>query len=290
MSRLTYALITPVRDDEENLARLASCVTEQRRLPQKWVIVDNGSIDGSTELAASLAERHDWIEVATSHPTANAEPGAPIVRAFHAGLERIHGKPDVVVKLDADVSFAPDYFEGLLECFDNEPRLGIVSGECLELRGGDWKPVYVTEGHARGATRAYRRQCLDDLLPLPERMGWDTVDELKANVRGWNTGIASGSAFYHHRAVGERDGLPWARWVRQGTACHYVGYRFPYLVLRTARRSLRNPAAVGMIVGYLSAASRRREKLDDPAVLEHLRRRQSFRRLHLRVRETLGRI
>src|SRR5262249_8904854 len=112
-------------------------------------------------------------------PTAAAQPGAPIVRAFHAGLERLPTPtPAVVVKLDADVSFAEGYFETLVREFERDSSLGIASGDCLEERDGQWRTMHVTEGHARGATRAYRWKCLCELLPLPERMGWDSIDEL----------------------------------------------------------------------------------------------------------------
>jgi biofilm PGA synthesis N-glycosyltransferase PgaC len=286
---VSYALVTPVRDDVENLERLAACVAEQTMLPKRWIIVDNGSVDDTGQRARELAAKHDWIELCTSPATTVAEPGAPIVKAFHAGLARLSDPVDVVVKLDADVSFDTDYFERLLLAFEHQPLLGIASGECLELRNREWRSTHVTAGHARGATRAYRWECLQELLPLPERMGWDTADELQANVRGWETGTVRDLAFYHHREVGSRDGLPWTRWVRQGEACHYLGYSLSYLLLRTLHRSIRQPAAVGMLVGYLSAAVRRGDRLDDIAVREHLRSRQSLRRLHLRAREAFGR-
>jgi biofilm PGA synthesis N-glycosyltransferase PgaC len=285
---LTYALVTPVRDEEENLRRLAEAVAGQTVTPTRWLIVDNGSHDGTPELAQELERQYHWVNALSSPGTPSAQPGGPVVRAFHVGLEQINEPADVVVKLDADVSFEPAYFEHVLRAFSDDPDLGIASGECLERRGTAWKISHVTSGHARGATRAYRWQCLHELLPLPERFGWDTVDEVKANVLGWKTGTIPGVCFYHHRDVGARDGAPWSRWVRQGDGAHYLGYRFPYLLARTMHRSLRNPAALGMLVGYASAVARRLPRHEDPAVLAHLRKRQSLRRLPSRAREALG--
>ena len=234
---MRYALITPVRDDAENLERLSGSVLEQTVQPERWIVVDNGSVDATRECVTKLAGQWSWIDLASSAATAAAEPGAPIVKAFHAGLRLVPQPVDIVVKLDADVSFDADYFERMLSAFAADPTLGIASGECFELRSGEWQPTYVTAGHARGATRGYRWECLQELLPLPERMGWDTADELQANVRGWRTGVIRGLAFYHHREVGARDGLPWTRWLRQGEASHYLGYSFSYLLLRTLHRS-----------------------------------------------------
>jgi poly-beta-1,6-N-acetyl-D-glucosamine synthase len=290
MTELTYALVTPVRDDEPNLRRLAEAVTSQQAAPKSWVIVDNGSKDGTIELARELQRRHVWVRVLSSPPTEVAEPGGPVVRAFHTGVQGLKEPTDVVVKLDADVSFEADYFQRLLSEFSSDRRLGIASGECLEQNAGRWQVRPVTAGHARGATRAYRWDCLQAVLPLPERLGWDTVDEVKANVLGWTTGTIPGVRFYHHRPVGARDGAPWSRWVRQGSGAHYVGYRFPYLLARTIHRSLRNPAALGMLVGYFGAVARRSERHEDRAVLEHLRKRQSMHQLPRRAREALGRV
>src|SRR5207244_1712761 len=127
------------------------------------------------------------------------------------------------------------------------------------------------------------------LLPLPQRFGWDTVDEVKANVLGWKTGTIAGVCFYHHRPVGARDGAAWSRSVRQGSGAHYLGYRFSYLLARTLHRAVSNPAALGMFVGYAAAAAGRSETHPDRAVVEHLRQRQRMHRLPLRVREALGR-
>jgi hypothetical protein len=286
---LTYALVTPVRDEHENLQRLAASIADQTVPPAEWIIVDNGSRDGTLDLVRTLEESTGYVRGLATEPTAAAEPGAPIVRAFHAGVAALREPYDVVVKLDGDVSFDPNYFECLLAAFAQDERLGIASGECLEEAGGVWIVRPVTSGHARGATRAYRRECLDAVLPLPERLGWDTVDEVKANVLGYTTGTLPGVCFYHHRPVGARDGAPWSRWVRQGSGAHYLGYTFPYLLARTLHRAVRNPAALGMLFGYAGAAARRAERHADRSVIEHLRRRQSLAQLPLRVREALGR-
>jgi biofilm PGA synthesis N-glycosyltransferase PgaC len=286
---MSYALVTPARDEAANLQRLAQSVLTQTVRAEHWVIVDNGSGDGTRDVASALARAHPWIRLIVADGTAVAEPGQPIVRAFHLGLAEMTAPVDVVVKLDADVSFEPDYFERLLAEFATDPALGIAGGDCLEEEDGAWVVRHVTEGHVRGAARAYRWTCLQQVLPLEEQVGWDGIDELKANVRGWSTRIVDGLFFYHHRSVGERDGARTARWLRQGRASYLMGYRFSYLLLRTAHRSLRDPAALAMTWGYVGAALRREPRFSDELVRRHLRRRQSLRRLPLRALEALGR-
>ena len=290
MTELTYALVTPARDEAANLSRLARSLATQTHLPERWVIVDNGSSDETPEVLDELARRFSWVRTATVTGTAKPVPGAPIVRAFHAGLRILGCEPDIVVKLDADTSMEADHFRRLLEEFAADPALGIASGTCLEQGAdGEWRPMRTTAGHVRGAARAYRRECLQQVLPLEERVGWDGIDELKASVLGWTTRMLPDLTFYHHRPLGSRDGSRTARWRSQGEASYYMGYRFSYLVLRSVHRARRDVAALAMISSYAAAALKREPRCADDAVRAHLRRRQSLRYLGLRAREAFGR-
>ena len=286
--RLRYAAITPARNEAGNLPRLASCLAAQTVAPSRWILVDNGSSDETPEVAADLATRYSWVEV-INVPNETTRPGAPVVRAFNAGLETLDTPVDVVVKLDADVSFDNDYFEGLLLAFEHEPALGIASGECFELEAGEWRPVFVTGDHVRGATRAYRATCLSDIGPLPEEMGWDGVDELKASILGWHTKSLADRHFFHHRAVGERDGAR-ARWLAEGRCAHYMGYRVSYLVARTIGRAIRDRdlAVFAMPWAFFLAAVRHDERYGDERVRRYLRSQQSLRCLPVRFLESFG--
>lgn len=283
-----YSAITPVRDEAENLRRLAASLREQQLRPLEWIVVDNGSQDETRDVVAALAAEHDWIRLLSVPPASRAVPGKPIVRAFHAGIAALAREAEVVVKLDADVSFEPDYFERLLAAFRAEPKLGIAGGVCMELDDGAWHPTFVTGDHVRGAVRAYRWKCLQDVLPLEERMGWDGIDELKANVLGWTTRILPDLSFRHHRPVGARDGRPHRRWQALGEGAHYMGYRPWYLVLRSLHHARRDIAALAMIWSYVGAALRREPVYGDAAVRAHLRRQQSLANLPRRIREARG--
>jgi glycosyltransferase involved in cell wall biosynthesis len=261
----------------------------QTRLPEAWVIVDNGSIDETLSHARSLAATHPWIDAAASDPAAAAEPGPPIVRAFMAGVERLPSPVDVLVKLDADVSFDDQHFEKLLDAFAADSRLGMAGSVCLEKRDGTWAEASVPANHVRGAVRAYRWSCFEDVAPIEARLGWDTVDELKAHLAGWRTGTIDGITFRHHRLVGARDGRRWERARRQGHASHYLGYRPWYLVMRAIRRFFEDPAELALVWGYCEAAWGRETRYPDEAVRHEVRRRQSLQQLAPRLMQTMRR-
>jgi biofilm PGA synthesis N-glycosyltransferase PgaC len=291
---LSYALVTPARDEATNLRRLVRCLDEQTLTPDEWIVVDDASIDGSAETAAELGQERPWMR-SISSPAGNDREGllrdgrraGRDVVAFKAGVAALRARPDVLVKLDADVSFAPDYFERLITALEADPRLGIAGGKCYELEGDKWRPYHVTGGHVRGATRAYRWACFEDVSPLEERIGWDGLDEIRAKLSGWTTREISDLPFYHHRNLGARDGARQA-WILQGELAHYMGYRVSYMVLRALFRARREPAALAMVGGYLSARRRRKPRCPDAAVRAYLRREQSVRNLPTRMRQARG--
>jgi len=288
-AELEYAAVTPARNEAENLRRLAECLAEQRSRPREWVIVDNGSTDDTAVVAAELAREHRWIRLVDLPGEPGLVRGGPIARAFEAGLAALDEPVDVVVKLDADVSAEPDYFSRLLARFSTDSSLGMASGTCYERENGHWRQRHVTGTSVWGASRAYRWACLSDVLPLERSMGWDGIDELKANLHGWRTATFKDLPFRHHRREGERDGKRRAGWAAQGRAAYYMGYRAWYLVVRSLYQATRDPSALAMIVAYGSAAARREPRCADAGVRAYLRRRQSLRSMPVRLLEALGR-
>jgi hypothetical protein len=118
-------------------------------------------------------------------------------------------------------------------------------------------------------------------------MGWDGIDEVQANARGWRTGTLTDLPFRHHRREGEREAHRRAVWTAEGEIAHYMHYRASYLFLRAAFRAAREPAASAMLWGYFRAALSRTPRCPDAAARRYLRRRQSLREVPLRVREAL---
>jgi biofilm PGA synthesis N-glycosyltransferase PgaC len=284
----TYAVITPARDEAGHLPRLAAAMAAQTIPPRQWIVVENGSGDDTMAVARRLAAELDWMRIVVCEPPSRAARGAPVVHAFHAGLAALDVGVDGVAKVDADVSFGVDYFERLLAAFVRDPKLGLASGTCYDRLTGSAKERPVTGDHVWGAARLYRWSCLQDVLPLEERMGWDGIDVVKAQTHGWHTATLRELPFQHHRLEGARDGSRWTAWAAQGHAARFMRYRPSYLVLRSLHRALREPAAVAILWGYLAAASRREPRCDDTAVVARLRAGQRFRLLPARAREALG--
>jgi glycosyltransferase involved in cell wall biosynthesis len=279
MSLPSYAIVTPARNERDNLARLAESVVAQDHLPDRWVIVDDGSDDGMGAVAHDLAREHHWITVLDSgqgsEELAEGRRRGRDLLAFHAGL-RVLPRVDVFVKVDADTSFDARYFAELLRRFAEQPDLGIAGGCCYELQDGSWERIKVSDTHPRGASRAYRWALLEDVFALEPELGWDGVDEVMAELRGYRTAGFHDIGFRHHRKVGEREGR-----LRAGAAlgrqAWYMGYRPSYLMLRAVYRARENAAALAMVWGYGAAAASGAPQCPHPTVTDRIRDGQRLR-------------
>jgi biofilm PGA synthesis N-glycosyltransferase PgaC len=280
MTLPSYAVVTPARNERENLARLAECMFAQRARPACWMIVDDGSDDGMGEWALSLSREHDWILVGStgegSNGLADGRRQGRDLLAFWHGLRGLPHPVDIFVKVDADTSFEPDYFERLMGRFSEQPDLGIAGGSCYELRNGVWERIKVAGSHPRGASRAYRWELLDDVFELEPLLGWDGVDEVMAELRGYRTEGFKDLGFKHHRKVGEREGR-----VRAGSAlgrqAWYMGYRPTYVVLRALYRARENPTSLAMVWGYAASAATRAPRCPHPTITKRVRHGQRLR-------------
>jgi biofilm PGA synthesis N-glycosyltransferase PgaC len=289
----SYAVVTPAHDEADNLPRLAAALAAQTSPPAEWIVVEDASSDGTPSVLQQLAAEHPWLRIVDAPPRvaglAAAPRGGRVVRAFSAGIDSLGPGRALVAKVDADISFAPDYFERLMGAFAADARLGIASGTCYQHDGRDWRQFYGTAASVWGAARVYRRECLEQILPLEERMGWDGIDVVKANVAGWKTDILLDLPFFHHRLEGSREDGNRRAWAAQGEAAHYMGYRFSYVVARTLFRARRDPAALSMLAAYLGCIARRRPRYPNRDVRDFVRRQQQLRKLPSRKREALGR-
>jgi glycosyltransferase involved in cell wall biosynthesis len=257
MSGLSYAVISPAKDEAERIGKTIESMLRQTVRPARWVIVDDGSSDNTSEIVKPYTQSEDWISLIRVNRDAKRRIGSAEIRAFETGLHSLEGQTfDLVVKLDCDVILEPDYFERLIAHFEADPKLGIASGVYLEQKGDAWTEVAMPSYHASGASKMIRAKCLSDIGGFPLLPGWDTVDEIKAQTRGWKTRHFSELKFYHLRQEGAAIG-GWKTGILHGHIYYVTGGGLFFLVFKSLHRLVAGRpillGGVAMLWGYLKA-------------------------------------
>lgn len=284
-----YAIVSPARDEEQYLERTIHSVLKQTVKPSRWVIVDDGSQDRTPEIARRYAQAYDWITALTVRSEQRA-PGAGVIRAFNAGYAILEQDTfDLIVKLDCDVELPSDYFEQLINRFCADARLGIASGVYLECNRGRWTHVRMPAYHAAGASKVLRTACFRDIGGFVPVRGWDTIDQIKAQMTGWTTMHFPELAFYHLRREGAAIGFLRTS-LQSGEGYYRTGGGPLFFALKAVQRAFRGkPLFAGaalMIFGYVRASLQRKQLLVSAAEAKFYRR-QLNRRILKRARDVV---
>lgn len=192
-------LILPCRDEAPALRRLLPAVPDAFSV----LVVDNGSIDDTADVAAGLGAR----VVREQRPGYGA--------AVHAGVEA--ASADLVAVMDGDGSFDPEDLLGLLQQVE-QGRADLATGRRRPVRRGVW-PWHARAGNAMVLWWLRRRTGLPvhdiapmrvcrraDLLALDvgdRRFGYPVELLQKAQRAGWT--ITELDVGYHPRAAGTRS-------------------------------------------------------------------------------------
>ena len=259
-------MCVPFLNEREHLPDFLGSLAAQTRLPDRLLLVDDGSTDGSHETASEFAAMHEWASLLRRPPRPPERDrlaSAKELEAFQWAVEQLDVQWDFVGKLDADLRLTPRTLETLLAELEQDERLGLA-GSYLQENGGR---IQIGAGHVHGATKFFRRRCWEDIAPVPPILGWDTIDEFTARMRGWRTqsfAMPDGDP-EHLRPRGTHDGL--LRGYRRWGECSYALGESPlHVALYTLRQMLteRPPLAGGAsyAAGYAGAALRRVPRAD----------------------------
>ena len=271
-------IVSPVFNEAAHLERTARAVAAQTRRPDRWVIVDDGSRDGTLDLARELASELDFVSVLEA-PPAEAEGADNLAlaleaRAFNHGLRQAGWRDfEFVGKLDGDVELPPEWFAELLGRFRAEPRLGLAGGRLAEPGRRGWRVIAIPANHVHGAVKLYRRECLVAVGGVPERLAWDTIDETYARMRGYETRSFADLVARHHRPWASADGLLRGR-ARHGECAWILHYGALWVALRSLKVARARPAlfsGAAFLCGYWAAALRGVARVDDPAFRRFVR-------------------
>ena len=285
-SPLRLALITPARNEELYIGATIQSVVAQKVRPMRWVIVSDGSTDGTDAIVQAAAAEHDWIEYLRM-PDHRDRTFAAKANCFNAGFERVKALDyDIVGNLDADITIDPDYFEFLLSRFLALPRLGVAGTPFVEDSDRPDKHTYAHEGanrdHVSGACQLFRRECFAAIGGyVPIRGGAiDWIAVTTARMKGWTTRTFVEKVSHHHRKIGTAGSSQLMARFHYGRKAYYVGGHPLWEVLRGVFQMRQSPYVLGgtwFVAGYLWAAATRMHRPVSPELMTFHRGEQLSR-------------
>jgi glycosyltransferase involved in cell wall biosynthesis len=234
---MKYYIIIPAHNEEAFIGLTLQSIINQSVLPTKVVVVNDNSTDKTSEIVLAFAKDNPFITLVNKTSEAIHLPGSKVIQAFHKGFETIDDDFDIIVKLDGDLILPNNYFETILNIFKNDDKVGMAGGFAYIEKDGDWILENLTDkDHIRGAFKAYRKKCFQDIGNLKPAMGWDTVDELLAKFYNWKVVTDQSLKVKHLKPTGANYNKT-ARY-KQGEAFYTLGYGFFITTIASAKLAM----------------------------------------------------
>jgi len=263
-------IISPVRDEEEYLEGTINSLINQTIKPIEWIVVDDGSTDRTAEIVQKAAQDHPWIHLVTKPDRGKRAVGPGVVEAFYFGYEKISSDNyDYICKMDGDIEFKPNYFERLLDFFDNDPFLGAASGKPFgEAKNNRLIEERHNDEMVAGMINFYRRKCFEDIGGFVREVHWDGITFHRARMYGWRTRSIRHPDlnFIHKRQMGSSyNGILTGR-IRWGKGQYFMGTPVLYIFAIGFYRMLEKPFIIGgffIVYGYFKSMIQKSTRYTD---------------------------
>jgi glycosyltransferase involved in cell wall biosynthesis len=278
-----YVLVTPARDEAQFIELTIKSVVAQTVRPLKWVIVSDGSTDGTDAIVNKYTAEYPWIELVRM-PERRERHFAGKVYAFNAGYARVRGLDyQAISSMDADISFGEDYFAFLLGKLAEDPAMGLVGTPFKETSDEIYDYRFVSIEHVSGQCQLFRRECFEEIggyVPV-KGGGIDLFAVTAARMKGWKTRTFTDRVYLHHREMGTAQYGVFAARFRTGVKDYVYGGHPVWQLFRTGYQMTKSPFVVGgltLAAGYLWALVRRLERPISREMVA-FRRREQMQRL-----------
>jgi len=278
MSNLTYVLVTPAKNEAKYIPETIKSVTTQKIKPLKWVIVNDGSTDGTEKIVLKAARQYPYIKL-ISRTAKSSHSFESVVRAIEYGIQHISVKKYAFIGLiDADVQFRSDYFFLLMKKMESKPTIGLAGGMVVDITTRRQR-VPRNKNDVPGATQFFRKECFEAIGPLipVAAGGWDMLTCAKARMVGFETRLYPDLMVKHLKPRNASQGSLLKRVWNMGVRDYALGYHPVFETLKCIDRIREPPMLFGAFIwlmGYSFAFLTRKDRNIPKDILEFIRKEQ----------------
>lgn len=277
-----YVIITPAFNEEKYIQRVIESVIGQSIIPQKWIIVDDGSTDSSKKIIHKFLDNNKWITYLRREKIPGHTYYGSNVFAILDGMKGVENIDyDYLAILDADIILCDDYYERVLEKFSSHPELGVATGTYFEIIGGKKIEANIDRMSTPKAIQVFKKQCYEKIggyLPM-KHGGEDTCAEVMARMNGWQTWSFNDIHVQHLRPVGTRNSsdLLMARF-RLGITDYSVGTHPLFMIFKSAKRAITEiphlTSGLARLSGFIYGYIKHEERQVPEEMIVYLRKEQ----------------
>ena len=281
-----FVIITPAHNEEAFIEQTIQSVVSQTVLPLRWVVVNDGSTDGTGKIVERYQRDHNFIDLVNIERETGRHFGNK-AKAFNKGREQVRSLGyEYIGNLDADICLEKDYFEKLLFEFERDSRLGIAGGMVHSRIGGKFVSQEVAMDSVAGAVQLFRSRCFEQVggyLALPQG-GIDAAAEIIARMNGWKVRTFPEFRVLEHRRTGSAAARPLLARVKEGRRLYSLGYSLLFFCFRCIHRSMEQPRILGSVAalfGFLAGLLRQDRIVLPQEVVDYLRAEQRKKLLRI---------
>lgn len=275
-----YVLITAAKNEEDYIEYPIKSILKQTIKPEKWIIISDGSADGTDRIVEKYAAGNGFIKLLRREETQNDIGFASKVFALRLGYQQLQfSEYEFIGHLDADVSFDSQYYEDILDKFYQNPHLGLAGGFIHEKEGETFqnRPFNNTQSVA-GAVQLFRRECYESIGGfLPMKLGGeDWYAEVKARMNGWQVRSFPEFRIFHHKKSTSARGI-FKEAFRQGLMDYTLGSHPLFEILKCCNRLTEKPyvlVAFLRLVGFISSYVRQEKRQVSDEFIRSFRKEQ----------------
>jgi biofilm PGA synthesis N-glycosyltransferase PgaC len=279
---MSYLLVSPCRNEADYMKQTLDSVVSQTVVPSLWLIVDDGSTDGTPAILAEYASNYSFIKIVTRENRGHRSVGPGVIEAFYHGYDDVDTQAfDYICKFDLDLDIPLRYFEILIQKMTDNPRIGTCSGKAYfkDKKTGQLVSEKCGDEMSVGMTKFYRRTCFEEIGGFVRQVMWDGIDCHKCRSLGW---IAVSwdepeLRFIHLRPMGSSQQSIFTGRMRHGFGQYFMGTSLLYMTASTIFRLFHPPYIVGGLAmwwGYVSSMFKRKPRFEDIALKSFIRRYQ----------------
>ena len=247
---MKVCIIIPVFNEQDFIKKSVESLIDQTIKPAEVIYVNDNSTDNSKNIIKNLIGKCEWIRVIDHKSFQEHVPGSKVIEAFNFGLKNLETQFDIICKFDGDIILPKNYIEKIIEIFNEKEKVGIAGGNVYVQKNGKW--IYeniAAKTHVRGPIKAYRAECFNDINALKSSIGWDTVDVLLAQKKGWLIYTDKKLIVKHLKPTGQKYSLHSK--ILQGESLYKMRFGFILSILSLLKSSLNNYSLSRLFFGLI---------------------------------------